>query len=157
MKKTENGSSLDGQVAKTFKVPKYFTEQWLIALRSGKYDQGIGKLKDDDDCYCCLGVACTLADIDNELLLDKETPYDLEINEGDGVLGDLPSILIGSISSELDLADLLMQLNDGIPKESYERALVKYPNLILDKINIPQQRFSFKQIADFIEANCDFV
>ena len=31
---------------------------WVAALRSGEYAQGEGALKDDDDRYCCLGVAC---------------------------------------------------------------------------------------------------
>lgn len=31
--------------------------EWVAALRSGKYKQGIGKLKDEaSGCYCCLGV-----------------------------------------------------------------------------------------------------
>jgi hypothetical protein len=30
--------------------------QWLEALRSGKYKQGQGFLRDTDDRYCCLGV-----------------------------------------------------------------------------------------------------
>lgn len=40
---------------------------WLEALRSGRYDQGMGNLKAgdaDDPAYCCLGVLCELAAID---------------------------------------------------------------------------------------------
>ena len=33
---------------------------WLDELRSGKYPQGTGKLRDGSDAYCCLGVACEL-------------------------------------------------------------------------------------------------
>jgi hypothetical protein len=36
--------------------------QWAEALRSGKYQQGIGRLRRDDDCFCPLGVACDLYD-----------------------------------------------------------------------------------------------
>ncbi len=39
-------------------------EAWVAALRSGKYDQGIGSLKSeasDTHLYCCLGVLCELA------------------------------------------------------------------------------------------------
>lgn len=35
--------------------------QWIEALRSGKYEQGIGRLKDYDGKYCCLGVLCDLS------------------------------------------------------------------------------------------------
>ena len=34
-------------------------ERWLIALRSGNYQQGKGQLKDGDR-YCCLGVLCDI-------------------------------------------------------------------------------------------------
>lgn len=33
-------------------------QAWVTALRSGKYEQGIGQLKTNDGKYCCLGVAC---------------------------------------------------------------------------------------------------
>lgn len=36
-------------------------EQWLAALRSGEYSQGIGVLRRADDTYCCLGVLTDLA------------------------------------------------------------------------------------------------
>lgn len=38
---------------------------WLPALRSGKYQQGVGNLRrhtDFTDTYCCLGVGCDLWD-----------------------------------------------------------------------------------------------
>lgn len=35
---------------------------WIKALRSGEYKQGFdGFLRDIDDRYCCLGVACEIA------------------------------------------------------------------------------------------------
>ena len=33
--------------------------EWTAALRSGKYKQAKGKLR-DGDCFCCLGVLCDL-------------------------------------------------------------------------------------------------
>jgi hypothetical protein len=36
-------------------------ESWIEALESGKYGQATGHLRDDDG-FCCLGVACDLAD-----------------------------------------------------------------------------------------------
>jgi hypothetical protein len=35
--------------------------QWVAALRSGEYKQGMGMLKTLDGEYCCLGVLCDLA------------------------------------------------------------------------------------------------
>ena len=54
---------------------------WLRALRSGKYKQGMGYLRsttseDEPDSFCCLGVLC---DISNE--------GDWEYNEARGEIG----------------------------------------------------------------------
>lgn len=35
-------------------------KKWVEALRSGAYKQGVGRLRDKADGYCCLGVACDL-------------------------------------------------------------------------------------------------
>lgn len=35
-----------------------FKKRWVEALRSGKYKQGEGRLRTEEDCYCCLGVGC---------------------------------------------------------------------------------------------------
>lgn len=37
-----------------------FYTQWLAALRSGEYQQGVATLR-HEDTYCCLGVACDIA------------------------------------------------------------------------------------------------
>jgi hypothetical protein len=37
-----------------------FLREWADALESGKYKQGTGYLRDIEDQYCCLGVACDL-------------------------------------------------------------------------------------------------
>lgn len=39
-----------------FTMPKAVKDKWLKALRSGKYKQGQGMLRDDEGGYCCLGV-----------------------------------------------------------------------------------------------------
>lgn len=36
-------------------------EEFLVALRSGKYKQGQSYLRDSEDCYCCLGILCEIA------------------------------------------------------------------------------------------------
>lgn len=35
-------------------------QQWLDALRSGEYNQGVGQLKSVTGEFCCLGVLCDL-------------------------------------------------------------------------------------------------
>lgn len=45
-------------------------KEWADALRSGDYRQGSGSLYGprSGGCYCCLGVACSLAGYTNEEL-----------------------------------------------------------------------------------------
>lgn len=40
---------------------KKFLIDWIIALRSGNYQQGTGGLR-TDNTYCCLGVGCEVYD-----------------------------------------------------------------------------------------------
>lgn len=44
-----------------------FKAKWVKALRSGKFEQTDGTLKDKDG-YCCLGVACHLLGIADRAL-----------------------------------------------------------------------------------------
>lgn len=37
-------------------------EAWLKALRSGEYQQGRHRLRNEDDCFCALGVLCDILD-----------------------------------------------------------------------------------------------
>jgi hypothetical protein len=58
--------------------------QWLKALESGKYKQGINKLHTIDDKFCCLGVACNLFSTSPptvfECITGKVYRYDGEFN-----------------------------------------------------------------------------
>jgi len=46
---------------KQYKLKKEFAENWIKALRSGKYKQGNGYLFNNvTNSYCCLGVACKI-------------------------------------------------------------------------------------------------
>lgn len=38
---------------------KEIKKDWINALKSGKYKQGQGKLR-DNNCYCCLGILCDI-------------------------------------------------------------------------------------------------
>ena len=42
-------------------------EKWVTALRSGKYRQGHGQLRSEDDKFCCLGVLCVVTGVDTKL------------------------------------------------------------------------------------------
>lgn len=42
---------------------KELKRKWIEALRSGKYQQGRGSLRNPEtNCFCCLGVLCDIVD-----------------------------------------------------------------------------------------------
>ena len=56
-----------------YKLPKRFKEKWVIALRSGLFDQTRNRLADQSG-YCCLGVACLIAGIPEKNLKGTGLP-----------------------------------------------------------------------------------
>lgn len=55
---------------------------WIAALRSGKYHQAHGTLRDNNGGYCCLGVLCNVAGLeeiehygDDDEVIDVEFVY----------------------------------------------------------------------------------
>lgn len=46
-------------------------EKWCQALESGQYQKGVGKLKDEDGNYCCLGVLCEILELESEPFYDE--------------------------------------------------------------------------------------
>lgn len=100
---------------------------WVPALRSGKYQQGIGYLRTQKDTYCCLGVACDILGV-YEWVPDPESPvYALHTNQSDTWYTEfLPPEVQNRIGLTDEEQDLLMRLNDDF-------------------------RCSFEEIADFLE------
>lgn len=86
-------------------------DEWLIALRSGKYKQATGKLKSSDG-FCCLGVLCEAILAPKEIVkhyavsafIDKAN-YPMSVTLSPETRNEI----------ELSLADseILMGMNDG--------------------------------------------
>ena len=110
---------------------------WLAALRSGKYKKGTGCLNQDDK-FCCLGVACEIF---------KE--YHTEILESDSEIG---KIIYDGEDSEAPpyVQDALGLINSaGSP---YNASLFSMINLN-DRSELFGKDKDFDRIADFIEEN----
>lgn len=45
---------------------------WIDALRSGEYNQGEGALRTNDNRFCCLGVLCDIAAVNEKWAWDGE-------------------------------------------------------------------------------------
>lgn len=101
--------------------------KWVEALRSGKYKQGKGRLRDTDDNFCCLGV---LWDVySGEWVQDANGKWCTPEREyGYFETADVP----GGLSS--DTQEKLYSMNDG-------------------KNDFQGDPKDFAQIADWIEEN----
>jgi len=121
------------------KLPKVFKRKWVKALRSGKYDQGRGKLyRAGENDYCCLGVACVVDKIPLKRIQGKSVIAQLE-NESNNL-----KILNGEDRKSDDLVDILVSMNDNVTASTY--------NQFMGGKYWEKQR-SFKQIANWIEHN----
>jgi hypothetical protein len=101
-------------------------KKWVEALRSGKYKQGIGRLKGNDE-FCCLGVLCDISGLSN---WDAENRY----------LGD------NSL--------LPMQVVEWAGLDSYNpRCPAPNSSGTLPLSAFNDHRYSFIEIADLIERN----
>lgn len=115
------------------KIDPAFKQRWVQALRGDQYRQGRERLRDPDDCFCCLGVAC-------DVLNSKEWSQEVQPNYGvpGYAWGTHPTGLVGC---DLDKA---LGLPDGTAK------ILSMKN---DGIGVESRPLSFAEIADWIEAN----
>lgn len=79
-------------------------QRWIEALRSGKYEQGQGRLRDGDR-YCCLGVLCEI----EGLVYDGEVYY----WEGKGTDALVPYGFGRNINLDTDIEEQLAKMNDS--------------------------------------------
>lgn len=119
-------------------------QQWLEALRSGKYQQGIGQLKmyeieydeDDEPCqgdpaYCCLGLLAEVAGLP------------VEAHCSAAFLGDGNTLDTLGLGAERGPDDLSYSSEDQNTHTTAQRKLAA----------MNDNGKSFAEIADWIEAN----
>ena len=116
------------------KMPKAIKTRWVKALRSGKYKQTTGQLRECDDDgkpvgYCCLGVLCDITQKESGLRWDDG------FNDSDGSLPDSIEKLTGLhgaiyTPSDESVCSILAQANDG---------------------ELGNRRWGFKRISNWIE------
>lgn len=67
---------------KKYRLPKEFAEKWIQALRSGNYKRGRGRLYNESkNNYCCLGVACSILGVEDNLLNEYSATSDICIRD----------------------------------------------------------------------------
>jgi hypothetical protein len=125
--------SKEAEITAKTKLSEPFRTQWIEALRSGKYQQASGslmKVEDGTIGYCCLGVACKIVGIaDNHL-----HGYGSTANLSSDVNQVLPRMLryeVDGIEGDaIDFRGECIDMNDN-------------------------KRYSFAQIADWLEQNTE--
>lgn len=115
------------------------TADWVAALRSGKYKQGVGGLRRDDR-FCCLGVLCEIAEVPSFETVGAVTYYTYAFNEHIHGISYIPDRFVPSIISDLDLLKTIRK-DDGNLNELMGQLMT-----MNDSGN-----YSFNEIADFIE------
>ncbi len=130
-------------------LPKEFRTEWLTALRSGLYKQGKNLLVDDNGKYCCLGVACLVAQVNLLDMVGWGFPDEIFNKQH----YDIPEVLDNNHYQ--NFAPTLVMLNDG-------------SNLLRDNVEMLERygitelkgqelragyriQLNFEEIADLIE------
>lgn len=135
---------------------------WIDELRSGKYEQGQGFLKDKHDRYCCLGILCELAGLTPRLAPEARA---YAWHEGESTLayfstGFLPSRVRIQAGLYGDLGQFTRAVKfKGVPYGTPAIGGFLQGHGSLGSMNdnriIPTpggvRPFSFKEIADYIE------
>ena len=110
---------------------------WLDALRSGKYEQGLGTLcdvnDDGDRKFCCLGVLCDVA-------IEQGLPIEVQVNSHTTIYDDSSGYLPDSVREWAGLASY----NPLVKVNGEERAVAQVNDT---------GDFDFPAIADLIEAS----
>lgn len=122
-------------------MKKENADKWVAALRSGIYKQGTGVLKNDKNCFCCLGV---LLDI-NGIKPDSDKLKDHELN-GESVGCYVYDSVVDMISPALQRAcDIKTDFGKYISKAGISTSLAV----------INDEDYSFEHIANVIEEHYD--
>ena len=114
--------------------------KWIAALRSGEYKQGNGKLRTEDNKYCCLGVLSDLYNKETgkgQWLEDDGNAYSFKTNESvySSSLCTLDVMKWAGIDSSACFVD-------GLDPKIYRARTLAYLN---------DNGTSFKEIAKIIE------
>lgn len=137
-------------------VQKQRIQEWIAALRPGKYKQATDLLKTEAG-YCCLGVACEISnlgkweyniannlcyEINKDVASSTSMPFDVTKYFG---LENSRGLMLSDVYSREDQASVFEQ--KMIKDQTFLRA---YTEVRLDVLN-DSGEFTFSMIADIIQ------
>ena len=122
-------------------------ELWIEDLIMNPELQGSDELLGNGNKYCCLGRLCIVAGIDKD-----EIKYESFIREDlFGYKHDLlPDKFIGEINPG-SILYILTTMNDGVSKWAVKNARDE-----LKKWGITKEKYTFPEIADFLEKHIEY-
>ncbi len=120
-------------------------KQWVAALRSGAYQQGMYRLRTRRDTYCCLGVLCDLYAKATGTAWTAPTPIDGWRYAGHDVY--LPPVVVNW--ADINWADIQ---DTAVAAFGYNPCL-RREDLTLSDLNDDGK--SFNEIADAIESELE--
>ena len=126
---------------------------WVSELRSGKYPQTSGQLRDSEGAYCCLGVACEISN------LGEWTGVENYLAKGDERMGSLPLAIREFYGTGSE--DMVHISNESVIKvlgqEFFETLVdnVAMNTGHLNLANLNDNGATFADIADIIELEFD--
>ncbi len=120
-----------------------YKEQWLIALRSGKYEQGRELLR-GDGCFCCLGVLCDV--VKDDLPADHGW---LDVTAASKGTQDL--IPVALRHKDIKLFGPTDNREHGVLPDAVTRLVGISKSVEMDLICMNDKGKSFEEIADWIE------
>lgn len=124
-------------------------QQWVNALRSGKYEQGPNQLRHKDE-FCCLGVLCDIVE-PHWIACDSTSEGSYRWAGGDEVaVNYLPSDFAKDVFGEWyeDHEITLNYVNGEGMLKTTTVSIDRAPAILNDDAGM-----SFEEIADWIEAN----
>ena len=140
-------------------MKKQIADKWITALRSGYFKQCSGRLSNGIE-YCCLGVLCELAALENICTVGKDSDFNTNKKYDDQV-AILPESVkkwsgIKSDNGALDTKHYSLFNHNKTQVTSYHDALAKLNDGVTecDPFTLKEEeRFSltFNEIADIIQ------
>jgi len=131
---------------KRLKLRESVKTKWIQALRSGKYKQGTGRLRDvDKDIFCCLGVLYDIVGRGRSCTSWKKDGETAGKSYASLWGGDVPKAIYACLQQPVTLIHL-----DEWGRRVIDRAT--FPQAVLAQLN-DTQYWRFEKIATWIEKN----
>jgi hypothetical protein len=98
-------------------MKRQLRDEWVTALRSGRYKQGKNQLKKGDS-FCCLGVLCDLSgvDLDGKYLGGNGGVDDYGLTDELNVLREIPESQRDRLAGANDAGNSFAEIADWIEK-----------------------------------------